>query len=146
MNKKIKTHEDADHIVDLKIQREGTSEWLSSDSITYPSDKTSVWKVKVKPPEALQGSNIQFVIEAESTFNDGSSKGSTFSGANFEFPKMCEGRRSFARNYNEGVTLEIDGTADSVELWAAWAIGFGQVSLTPRLVLMKGDVEEEEEL
>ena len=59
---------------------------------------------------------------------------------------MCDGRRSFARNYNEGVTLEIDGTPDSIELWAAWATGYGQVSLTPRLVLMKGDAEEEEEL
>jgi len=40
--------------------------------------------------------------------------------------------------------LELDGSADSVELWAAWAIGYGQVSLTPRLVLLKGGAEEEE--
>ena len=140
MNKKIVTHEDADHIVDLKMEREDhPGEWLTSE-IKYPASQKSVWRVKVQPPPELQGNNIQFVIEAESTFNDGS-KGV---GAKFEFPKMCEGRRSFARNYNEGVILEIDGTADSVELWAAWAKGYGQVSLTPRLVLLKGEAEEAE--
>ena len=142
MNQQIKTHEEAEHVVDLKIQRQGgNNDWLTSD-VRYPARAATTWKVKVQPPEELQGRNLQFVIEAESIYNDGS-KGE---GAQFSFPKMCEGRRSFARNYNEGVTLEIDGSADSVELWAAWATGFGQVSLTPRLVLMKGDAEEEEEL
>lgn len=144
MNKQIKTHEDADHVVDLQIQREGTSDWLTSD-IRYPADRKTTWKVKVKPPEELQGQNLQFVVETENMFNDGASQSSEGKGSSFEFPKMCEGRRAFARNYNEGATLEIDGTADSIELWAAWATGFGQVSLTPRLVLMKGDPEEEEE-
>ena len=141
MNQKIKTHEDADHIVDLKIQREGSSDWLTSD-VNYPANAKTTWTVKVQPPEELEGRNMQYVIEAESIYNDGSKGG----GARFEFPKMCEGRRSFGRNYNEGVTLEIDGTADSVELWAAWATGFGQASLTPRLTLMKGKGEKEDEL
>lgn len=140
MNQQIKNYEDADHVVDLQMQRDsGSKDWITSD-VSYPADTTSKWKVKILPPPELQGRNIQFVIETESTFNDGS-KGE---GAKFVYPKMCEGRRSFARNYKEAVELEIDGKADSIELWAAWATGFGQVSLTPRLVLLKGKAEDEE--
>lgn len=152
MNQKILSHENANHIVDLQVQRVDNNNNNDSDReeslwqtshITYPTDKTSTWKIKVKPPPELRGANMQFVVEVESIFNDGS--GSTQDGATLVYPKMCDGRRSFARNYNEVATLEIAGNADSVEVWGAWAIGFGQVSLTPRLVLLKGEAEEEEE-
>ena len=153
MNQKILAHHNADHVVELQVQRvdhhdsdlkPNPNDWQSASSdekVLYPSDKTTIWKVKVKPPAALQTTNMQYVIETESMFRDGS--GTSEDGAEFTYPKMCKGRRSFARNYNEAVTLEINGSADSVELWAAWAIGFGQVSLTPRLVLRKGNQEDE---
>ncbi|CAB9514463.1 expressed unknown protein [Seminavis robusta] len=143
MNKKIKTHDDADHIVELQVQKEGDDESWTTSTVSYPANKATTYKIKVKPPQALQGSNMQFVVEYEATFNNGES---TTTAAQFTFPKMCDGKRSFARNCNEPVTFEINGTADSVEIWGAWAIGFGQVSLTPRLVFLKGDPEPEAEL
>jgi hypothetical protein len=139
-------YEQAAHIVEMQVQRQdggGEGEWHSGDSVKYPAGKSSTWKVKVKPPPALQGNNMQYVVEAQPIFNDGSTSGAK-EAAKFTYPKMCDGKRSFGRNYDEAVTVEFNGQADSVEIWAAWAIGFGQVSLTPKLTLLQGDEEEEE--
>jgi hypothetical protein len=145
MNKKIKSHENADHIVELQIQRvdRPDGDWETS-GVYYPANKVSSYEIKVKPPLPLKGANMQFVVEYEAIFNKGGKTDDA--AATFTLPKMCDGRRSFSRNYNEVVKLEISGMPDSVEVWGAWAIGFGQVSLTPRLVLMKGEEEEDEEL
>jgi hypothetical protein len=146
MNKKIKSHENADHIVELQIQRvDKPGDWETS-MVHFPANKVSSYEIKVKPPLPLTGTNMQFVVEYEAIFNKGGKSDNNDAAATFTFPKMCKGKRSFARNYNEAVQLEINGTPDSVEIWGAWAIGFGQVSLTPRLILMKGDEEEDEEL
>ena len=160
MNKKILTEENAEHTVELQVQRllshERDNDHRNSDrawettNLSYPAETKSTFKVKVKPPPELEGRNMQFVVEVEATYNTGK----TGSGASFSFPKMCDGQRSYGRNYNEAVTLEIDTTGnnapDSIELVGAWAVGFGQVSLTPRLVMMLDDpeegLEEEEEL
>jgi len=152
MNKKMLTHEDAEHVVDLQVkrvsnnddsQKESNNQNWQTANVVYPAQTKSTWKVKVKPPPELEGQNMQFVVEAEAIYNSGSSS-TDKSAIMFTFPKMCEGRRSFGRNYNEAVTIEIDGTPDSVELWGAWAIGYGQVSLTPRFVMMLGKEEDEE--
>jgi len=108
MNQKIKTHEKAPHIVELQVQRvdnldngnkvDPQGDWLLDD-IKFPTSKATIWKVKVKPPEALQGSNMQYVIEGQGIYNDGSN--GPEDGFVFTYPKMCDGRRSFGRNYNE---------------------------------------------
>lgn len=145
MNQQIASAEEAKHTVELQISRDGSGSFLDNTSgVKYPADSKSSWKVKVKPPPALKGSNMQYVIEAVSIFNDGSNPSEE--DFMFTYPKMCDGRRSFGRNYDEAVSLELNGKADSIELWAGWATGFGVVSITPRLLLFKGKPETEEEL
>lgn len=152
MNKKILAEDNADHTVELQVQRllshERDHDHRNSDrawdttNLSYPAGTKSTFKVKVKPPPELEGRNMQFVVEVEANTGEVGKNG-----ARFTFPEMCDGRRSYGRNYNEAVTLEIDTTGsdapDSIELVGAWAVGFGQVSLTPRLVMMLGDPEEE---
>ena len=59
---------------------------------------------------------------------------------------MCEGKRGFARQYDESVTLRLplrEGEGRPIELVAGWAIGHDAVSLTPTMTL-KRDVPQEE--
>lgn len=142
MNQQIATVEQAPHTVELQASVDGGETFLT-EGIRYAADQTTKFKIKVKPPPVLMKTNMQYVVEVASTFNDGS-KGDNSDAAVFTFPKMCDGRRSFGRNYDETVTLEVNGKADSLEVWGGWATGFGQVSMTPRLVLLKGDADKEE--
>ena len=150
-------YEAAPHIVELEVKQvtdeassttdeassstdANTDEWRSA-SIRYPADTPSQWKVRPKVPRAIQGQNLQYVVEVAATYNNGSSPPQQRT-ETFTYPKLCDGRRGFARNYNEAVTLTLSGNPDSIEIWGAWATGYGQVSLTPKLVLFKGGDQE----
>jgi hypothetical protein len=128
MNYKVRTHEDATHKVGIEVRKEGTEEWTTN--FFYPKNEVTTVQARLKVPSPLEKQTVQYVME-------------TTPGAQFVDPPMCEGRRSFARNHDDHVTLEIQGTSDSLELWAGWASGFDVVSLTNRLVLRQEGAAEE---
>jgi hypothetical protein len=144
MNQQIALVDEARHTVELQISPAEGDELFQS-SIRYPANAPSKWKIRLHPPPELQTSNMQFVVEARAVSVDGNTSEGE-GGAQFTYPKMSDGRRSFGRNYNEAVTLELNGKADSVELWAGWATGFGVVSMTPKMVLSRQGSGREEEL
>ena len=143
MNQQVANPEDAPHTVGLQIASTENAEHFQ-ESIRYPADTPSTWKVKINPPPALQGGTMQYVVEVLPIFNDVTTTDEEVEDAMFTYPKMCDGRRSFGRNYDEAVTLTLNGKADSVEVWAGWATGFGLVSLTPKMILFRETTEEEE--
>ena len=120
MNHQVKTVENAPHLVNIMVKENEESEWAHYWNYTPGVSKSL--QVRLDVPEALQEEDVQYVIE-------------TSNGAKFTTSVMCEGKRSFARAYDEAVTLEVDGSTDTVSLRAGWAIGHAPVSLTPFFVM-----------
>lgn len=120
MNQKVLNIEDAPHKVKIEVKPEGSNEWVTN--FTYPKDSLTSVEVRLSVPPALQEEDVQFVVE-------------TSEGAKFVEPIMCEGKRSFARNHDDAVTLVLEGSTDTVSLKAGWASGYEAVSLTPSLFM-----------
>lgn len=131
MNSEIVMAEDAEHKCQIEVKLKGDEQW-STGGLVYPPNKVSTVQARLQPPENLANEDIQYVMET------------TEPGAKFIKPIMCDGKRSHARNYQNPVTLEIDGTAESVELVAAWAKGHEPVSLTTRIKLTRGTGQADE--
>lgn len=98
-----------------------TDEW-KSESLTFEKEETFQFRLQV--PDSLKSQNVQYVIET--------SEGALFSPSNW-----CEGRRTHANRHDTSVTLQVDGSADEVFVWAGWATGHEAVTLTPKLVLKR---------
>jgi len=120
MNHKVLEEKDAPHPVTVEVRAEGSNEWVKN--FTYPKDALTSVEVRLSVPPALEQQDVQFVVE-------------TSDGAKFVEPVMCEGRRSFARAYDDAVTLVLEGSTDTVSLKAGWAAGYEAVALTPSLVM-----------
>ena len=120
MNQKVLGEKDAPHRVTIQVRPEGSTEWMKN--YTYPKDALTSLEVRLDVPPALEKQDVQFVVE-------------TSDGAKFVEPVMCEGRRSFARSYDDAVTLVLEGSTDSISLKAGWASGYEAVSLTPSFVM-----------
>lgn len=120
MNQNVLKVEDAPHKVTVEVKPEGSHEWVTN--FTYPKDSLTSVEVRLSVPQALQEEDVQFVVE-------------TSQGAKFVEPIMCEGKRSFARNHDDAVTLVLEGSTDSVSLKAGWATGYEAVALTPTLFM-----------
>jgi hypothetical protein len=120
MNQKVLSVEDAPHKVTVEVKPQGSHEWVTN--FTYPKDSLTSVEVRLSVPPELQDGDVQFVVE-------------TSEGAKFVEPIMCEGRRSFARNHDDAVTLVLEGSTDTVSLKAGWASGYEAVKLTPLLFM-----------
>lgn len=129
MNQPIQTLEDAEHSVEIEVREVGSREW--TQSFVYPNDGGKTLEARLKLPEGLENVGFQYVME-------------TTTGATFFDPEMCEGRRSFGRKISEYVTLKVHPGQDSITLLAAYAKGFGVVTLTDTLVLRQEESSNDE--
>jgi hypothetical protein len=130
MNYRVKDFDEAIHKVTLEVKKVDDTEW--SDTLTYPADASTLINVRLKVPEAIASTQVQYHIE-------------TSTGAAFTEPgAVCNGKRSFSRNFDVPVTLEIKGNEPSVSLLAGWATGHAPVSLTQQAVLLRDGVSVEE--
>jgi hypothetical protein len=116
----------------LHVEIKGPEDLTWSHHNNFEFEGPTAVKARLKVPEAMQDNNIMFLME--------STEGATLD------PPMCNGVRSFAREWNSEITVKIDGTQDRVELRAGWARGFEPVKLTKRIVLRKkgtvqGDID-----
>lgn len=124
MNYPVALPEDSDHRVILAARQVGTEEW-KTDSVTYPAtgDSTS-FQIQLQLPDSLRGQDLQYVVE-------------TTAGGSFPNPpSICEGRRTHG-NYRHTamVTLQVQNSVPSIEVWGGWATGHSVVTLTPKLIL-----------
>ena len=120
----------------LHVEIKGPDDLTWSHHSKYEYDGPTTVKARLRVPQAMEGTSIMFVME--------STPGATLD------PSMCNGKRSFGREWDSEITVKIDGIQDSIELLAGWARGFEPVKLTKRIVLWKkgvrkGDVEEDED-
>lgn len=123
MNYRIKDFDEAIHKVTLEVKKVDDTEW--SKTLTYPADTSTLIQIRLSVPEAIASTQVQYHIE-------------TSAGAEFTEPgALCKGKRSFSRNFDVPVTLEIKGTEPSVSLVAGWATGHAPVSLTRQAVLVR---------
>uniref|UniRef100_A0A7S1GP28 Beta-galactosidase n=1 Tax=Cyclophora tenuis TaxID=216820 RepID=A0A7S1GP28_CYCTE len=119
MGSQVKTFDDAPHKVYIEVQEEGSDEWHEHYSFT--SGKETTLQLRLKVPDDLKG-EVQWAAE-------------TSVGGSFLKPTLCDGRRSFSRNYDSPVSVKLNGEADSVTIWAGWATGHSPVSMTEKLIL-----------
>mmetsp|Transcript_4072 Transcript_4072/g.5330 ORF Transcript_4072/g.5330 Transcript_4072/m.5330 type:complete len:181 (-) Transcript_4072:257-799(-) len=134
MNHYVVPSNKADHSVEIEIQPEGASEWMTSPVVYVKPGMESV-KVRLKVPQALQMETVQYVVE-------------TTEGALFADSTMCDGKRAYARDYDTEVVLKFNddfstNKSHAVEIWAGWAMGHEEVRLTPRLKLEPRKDEQE---
>lgn len=127
MNHQIVAFEDADHEVKIEIQA-NNGDWLQPNDFTFSENDTI--KLRLMIPPALEYDDVQYVMET--------TKGGVFSPAT-----MCDGKRAFARQHDEPVTLELSGEQEAVQVWAGWAMGHEAVRLTEKVILRKKMQQEE---
>lgn len=108
--------------VEIEVKRAEDDDW--SSSLEYPSESPTTITARLKVPPSLSEQDVQFVM-------DTLGKGAVFK------QSLCEGRRVTSTHYSHAVVLEIDGSADSVELVAGYAAGHEAVTLTPILTLRR---------
>jgi hypothetical protein len=157
MFQKVVPASEAKHQVIIEVQPYGRGdEWLSATSTTTTTEDNIVQlprafpqtpltlRVRLRIPPALQGQDIQFVIEAKTKVTapgDGAG-GEDVVGDSVEFIDrgvMCDGKRAFSRRHDEHVILQIDTNLNPnleyVTLTAGWASEMEAVTLTPVLTL-----------
>lgn len=128
MNHRIVPFEDADHEVKIEIEANDGGDWLQPRDFTYSDNETI--KLRLMVPPELKNENVQYVME-------------TTEGGVFSPDTMCDGKRAFARQYNDPVTLELSGEQNAVQIWAGWATGHEAVRLTEKVTLWKKVQQEE---
>jgi len=125
MNYPILTPDKAPHLVEVQVKYPQDEEW--STNLSYTAYQPAIVHARLKVPKELEREDVQYVMET--------TNGGTFN------PGLCDGVRGHGSRHNEEVGLELSGKEDQVELWAGWATGHGQVSLTPRTKLRKEGTE-----
>mmetsp|Transcript_21149 Transcript_21149/g.29897 ORF Transcript_21149/g.29897 Transcript_21149/m.29897 type:complete len:176 (+) Transcript_21149:19-546(+) len=131
MNHYIVPAHKADHEVVIEIQPEGYTDWVTSH-IVYLEPTIESVKVRLQVPHALHDETVQYVVE--------STEGGLFADSN-----MCDGKRAYARDYDDEVVLKFnhDFHETHLELVAGWAMGHEEVRLTPRLKLERREERTE---
>jgi hypothetical protein len=144
MFQKVVPASEARHTVMIEVQPYGRGDtWLSATDEdgnlqlprAFPGSPLTM-RVRLRIPPALEGQDIQYVIEAKTSDADaGSSESVSF----IDMGTMCNGKRASSRRHDTHVILQIDThnnpSLDSVALTAGWASGMEAVTLTPVLIL-----------
>jgi hypothetical protein len=103
----------------IEVKAENEDEWKTEYTYSGPTKL----QARLRVPDHLEENLIMFAMET--------SKGATFENG------FCDGRRASGGRWDAEETITIDGSADKVEVWAGWAGGYEQVSLTAKTLLKR---------
>lgn len=108
--------------VTIEFRKDGETEW--KPSTTYSANTPSTIHARLNKPVSIT-SRLEYVMET--------TEGGLFSTKTAK----CGGTRAHAKSEEEEVTMQLDGSQATVEVWGGYASGHEAVTLTERAKLWR---------